>query len=72
MQDPKKLRELARWCREFAEKTGNPVIWDLRLRRADNLDAEPERIERERTAYSGAIDSAVEGGDPFEIAQNVP
>ena len=24
MEDPQKLRELAAWYREFAEKTGNP------------------------------------------------
>jgi hypothetical protein len=47
MQDPAKLRELARWYREFAERTGNPVIWDCRLRTADDLDAEAERLERD-------------------------
>ena len=47
MQDPAKLRELAHWYREFAERTGNPVIWDCRLRTADDLDAEAERIERD-------------------------
>jgi hypothetical protein len=40
------LRELARWYREFAESAGNPAIWDARLRTADDLDAEADRIER--------------------------
>jgi hypothetical protein len=46
MQDPSKLRELASWYREFAEQTGNPTIWEARLRTADHLDAEADRIEQ--------------------------
>ncbi len=61
MQDPKRLRELARWYREFAERTGNPVIWDFRLRTADDLDAEAERVERTQIAYSPAIGGRVDG-----------
>jgi len=41
-----KLRELACWYREFAERTGNPTIWEARLRTAEDLEAEAERIER--------------------------
>ncbi len=51
MEDPKRLRELARWYREFAEKTGNPVIWDCRLQTADDLDAEAERIKSTQVAH---------------------
>jgi hypothetical protein len=40
-----KLRELASWYREFAERTDNPVIWEARLRTAEDLDAEADRIE---------------------------
>jgi hypothetical protein len=32
MKDPPKLRELAAWYREFAERAGNPAIWEARLR----------------------------------------
>jgi hypothetical protein len=46
MQDPEKLRELASWYREFAERTGNPAIWNLRLRTAEDLEVEAERVER--------------------------
>jgi hypothetical protein len=46
MPDPEKLRELARWYREFAERAGNPAIWDSRLRTAEELEAEARRIER--------------------------
>ena len=45
MEDPGKLRELASWYREFAERTGNPTIWDGRLRTAEDLEAEAARIE---------------------------
>jgi DNA-binding CsgD family transcriptional regulator len=45
MKTAKKLRELASWYREFAERAGNPSIWDSRLRTADDLDNEAEHIE---------------------------
>lgn len=52
MQNPDKLRELASWYREFAERAGDPVIWERRIRVADALDADAERIERSSaTAY---------------------
>lgn len=46
---PAKLRELAAWYREFAEKTGNPTIWEARLRMAEDLEAEATRRERSDT-----------------------
>ena len=46
MNDPEKLRELACWYREFAERAGNPAIWEGRLRTAEGLEAEAARIER--------------------------
>ena len=52
MCDPEKLRELASWYRKFAERTGNPTIWEGRLRVAEDLDGEAERIERTLAAES--------------------
>ena len=49
MDDPEKLRELASWYREFAERAGNPVIWEGRLRMAEDLDEEARRIEQRET-----------------------
>ena len=46
MQDPKKLREMAAWYRQFAERAGNPMIWECRLRTAEDLEAEAQRIEK--------------------------
>ena len=45
---PRRLRELAHWYREFAERAGNPVVWEGRVRTAEDLDAEADRIERGR------------------------
>ncbi len=48
METEHKLRELASWYRGYAERTENPVIWDARIRTADDLDAEADRIEGRR------------------------
>jgi hypothetical protein len=47
MADGAKLRELAAWYREFAERAGNPAIWDLRLRTAQDLEAEANQQGRQ-------------------------
>jgi hypothetical protein len=41
-----KLRDLAGWFREFAERTENPAIWDARLRTAEDLEEEADAVER--------------------------
>lgn len=46
MDDPAKLRSLAGWYRDLAERTGNPAIWEGRLRTAEDLEAEAARLER--------------------------
>lgn len=40
-----RLRELASWYREYAERTGNPAIWDARIRTAEDLEAEASKLE---------------------------
>jgi hypothetical protein len=51
MDDPLKLRELAAWYREFAEKTANPSIWEARQRMAEDQEQEALRLEkRQETA----------------------
>jgi hypothetical protein len=42
----RKLRELAMWYRAFAERAGNPAIWEARLRTAKELEAEANWIEQ--------------------------
>jgi hypothetical protein len=36
--EQRRLRELAAWYREFAERTDNPVIWAARLQMAAKLE----------------------------------
>ena len=45
----KELRELASWYRQFAERTGNPTIWAMRLRMAEKLESEAKRIGATRS-----------------------
>jgi hypothetical protein len=46
MTRSERLRELAAWYREFAEKTGNPQIWAARLRQAEILEAEALALDQ--------------------------
>ena len=59
MEDPLKLRELAAWYREFAEKTGNPAIWEARLRMAEDLEQEAGRLEKRQAAVLEAPEPLV-------------
>ena len=52
-REPDKLRELASWYREYAERAGNPTIWESRLRTAEDLDAAAARIEQNLAAKPG-------------------
>ena len=45
MPDSSKLRELASWYRDFAERTVNPMIWEARLHTAEDLEAKADRID---------------------------
>lgn len=48
MDQAQKLRDLAAWYREFAERAGNPAIWDARLRMAEELEKEAGSLEHRR------------------------
>ena len=48
--EAQKLRDLATWYREFAERAGSSTIWETRLHMAEDLDHEADRLERERIA----------------------
>jgi hypothetical protein len=45
MRNSDDLRKLAAWYREFAERAGNPAIWEARLRTAKQLEAEADRAD---------------------------
>ena len=46
------LRELAAWHREQAERAGSPVIWDMRLRTAEDLDTEADCLDIRPTLHA--------------------
>jgi hypothetical protein len=56
MDQAQKLRDLASWYREFAERAENPAIWDARLRTAEELEREAGNLEtrRERSLLAKA------------------
>jgi len=39
-----KLRELASWYREFAERAGSTTIWEARLHMAEDLELEADKL----------------------------
>ena len=45
MDQAQKLRDLASWYREFADRAENPAIWDARLRTAEDLEREAAALE---------------------------
>ena len=45
--NPQRLRELAEWYRQFAERAGNPAIWEARLLHARAIEDEADRLERQ-------------------------
>ena len=47
------VTDLAHWYREFAERAGNPAIWDARLRTAKQLEQEADRLEDESASRRG-------------------
>jgi hypothetical protein len=52
MNNPRELRKLAAWYREFAERAGNPAIWEARLKTAGALEREASRLEKNRSNQS--------------------
>jgi hypothetical protein len=56
MDQAQKLRDLAAWYREFAERAGNPAIWDARLRMAEDLEREAGALESRRFRHFGGGD----------------
>jgi hypothetical protein len=60
MGQVRKLRDLASWYREYAERAGNAAISDLRLRTAEDLERkalELEKRQREPTRIDPALPS---------------
>ena len=45
LTEPEELRRLAAWYRDLADQAGNSAVWDARLRTAEELEAEADRLE---------------------------
>jgi putative MATE family efflux protein len=58
MRDVERLRDLAAWYREFMRRAGNPTIWESRLRMAEELDKEADRLERQYLDRPAAMTAA--------------
>src|SRR6266851_201528 len=48
MGEAQRLRDLAVWYREYAERAGNPAIWDARLRTAEDLEKDAASLAQRR------------------------
>jgi hypothetical protein len=46
MDEADRLRKLAAWYREMAERAGDPWIWEARLKTAIEMEREAARLER--------------------------
>lgn len=55
MAQSDRLRELATWYREFADKAGAPAIWERRLTTAEDLEREADAIDNRMQPHEGAI-----------------
>jgi hypothetical protein len=53
MQEAERLRELAAWYREFAERAENPAIWESRLLMAEDLEQEAARLDHRISVLFG-------------------
>ena len=54
--NPRDLRALAVWYREFAERTQNPTIWEARIRTAEELEMNAQALElRAPQSTEGAV-----------------
>jgi hypothetical protein len=58
MREAEKLQELAAWYREFAERAGNPAIWEARLHMAEDLEQEADRMLRQDAEQKRRRDQA--------------
>jgi hypothetical protein len=64
MDRAQKLRDLASWYREFAERAGNSAIWDARLRTAEKLEEEATSLEHAANLTRSPLGSGRLGPGP--------
>jgi len=54
MDEANRLRKLAVWYREFADRAGEPWIWEARLKTAIEMEREAARAEKNPTRRGSA------------------
>ncbi len=62
--EAQKLRDLAAWYRQFAERAGNPAIWEARLRTAEDLEKTATALEKKAASLAerrGGISAETKG-----------
>ncbi len=69
MHDADELRRLALWYREFAERAGNPVIWESRLHMAEDLEGEAARLEAGEADPTGVAAVPARSGPPVPVPE---
>lgn len=57
-----KLRELASWYRELAERAGSAMVSKARLRMAEDLELEADRLASRRNGDADFVETG-SGGD---------
>ena len=45
------LRQLAGWYRDFAERAGSPIVWESRMRMAEDFEDDAERMARRARSH---------------------
>ncbi len=50
--EAQRLRDLAAWYRQFAERAGNPAIWEARLHTAEDLEKTATALEKKAASLA--------------------
>ena len=63
MDQAQRLRDLAAWYRKFAERAGEPAIWEGRLRTADKLEEEAVELEKQCAKHTNSKPMTIRVGN---------
>jgi hypothetical protein len=51
VENPQKLRELATWYRDYAERAGTLWVWERRLQTAEEIERRAAMLEDSRRTH---------------------
>jgi hypothetical protein len=69
VKSPHRLPQLAVWYRDFADRAGNPAIWEARLRTAKALEEEADRLDARSADRNKWAAPAVDRFEPKRSAE---